>query len=370
MPGKYPQSRSSPYFQSRAQYSHSLGHHSAQARPMHGSQSNHHRGHQSSQARPVQSHPRSQPSRSTGPQSSQARPVYNPRHVNHDEVQANQEENVYGDSLCRLCSDPGHSVYHHHVSSKHVRDFAENYQKSFLFNCIMCKSRESTIRPSTRKLILTSSTLYNVWTYEELKLPIHLEIEAIVGGRFRDLTRALIMSYLRYPERLEIITVAGINNIGESQSSEDILEEIRELKEAVKAHSVLHGHSTPSIVSVSTILYAPKFCALDVPDSVPAWKPPPGFDNKREVIERVNKAIADMNKAEKVNYLNLHYEGIRKCKKTGKTLHRHNTQNPIWRETEIRRKLHLTPQFKIKVMNRAATLFMGGLKEVGDWWAW
>ena len=302
-----------------------------------------------------------------GQQTGHVRPVYNPRYVRPEEVKAVQEENVYGDRLCTICSDTTHRVHHHHVSSQMIREFASKYQKGYLFGCIMCKQRESTVRPSTRKIILTSSTLYNVWKFEELKLPIHIEIESIVGGRFRDLTRALIMTYLRYPERLEIIVVAGLNNIGESQPAGEIIEEIKELKDAVSAHSVLHGHSEQSIVSISTILYAPKFCALDVPDSAPDWKPPPGFANKREAIEAVNKVIAEMNHADSINYLNLHYEGIRKCKRTGKTLHRHNTLNPIWRESEVRKKLHLTPQFKTRVVNRAATLFMGGLKKTGDW---
>ena len=42
-----------------------------------------------------------------------------------------------------------------------------------------------------------------------------MEIEAIVGARIRDLTRALMLLYLGNPERLEIILVAGLNNIGD-----------------------------------------------------------------------------------------------------------------------------------------------------------
>ena len=56
-------------------------------------------------------------------------------------------------------------------------------------------------------------------------------MESIVGGRARDMTRALIMLYLCYPERLEIILVAGLNNIGENQTAEEIVEELKELQE-------------------------------------------------------------------------------------------------------------------------------------------
>ena len=254
------------------------------------------------------------------------------------------------------------------MSTQNIRDFALKYQQGgYLYNCIMCKSQESTVRPSTRKIILTSSTLYNVWKSEELMLPIHIEMEAIVGARIRDMTRAIIMLYLRYPERLEIILVAGLNNVGESETAEDIIEELKELKEAVKLHSETHAHPQPSLVSISTIMYAPKFCSLDVPDSIHDWKPPPNFVNKREVVEAANKAILAMNKEDKVNFMNLHYEGIRIDKKTGKTMHRHHTSTAIWRESDVRRKLHLTTTFKVKIVHRAAKIFVGGLQNTGSW---
>ena len=161
-----------------------------------------------------------------------------------------------------------------------------------MFYCMMCKMQESTIRPSTRKLILTTSTLYNVWSIDHLNLPIHIDIESIVGGRIRDLTRALIMLYLTNPERLEIIVIAGLNNVGDNQPAEEIMEELRELKQAVQAHSEMNGHVEPSIVSICTILYAPRFCSLDVPTRYTEWQPPAGFNNQRDLIERVNASIA------------------------------------------------------------------------------
>lgn len=44
-----------------------------------------------------------------------------------------------------------------------------------------------------RKIILTNSTLYNVWNYEALRTSAHhMEIEAIVRGMIRHLTRAIL----------------------------------------------------------------------------------------------------------------------------------------------------------------------------------
>ena len=230
---------------------------------------------------------------------------------------------------------------------------------------MLCKQDESVVRPNTRKVILTSSTLYNVWSYQDLKMPIHVDIESIVGGRFRDLTRALIMLYLKFPERLEILVVAGLNNIGENQAVPDILDEIVELKQVVETHSTFHGHKEPSLVSFSTVMYAPKFCSLEVPPSKVEWIPPRGFNNRRHDVECLNAAIAAINKTSKVNYLNLHYEGVRMDKVSGKKFHRFNQQ--IWREVDVRKKLHLNPQHKIKLMEKVSKLFMGGLNKLGDW---
>jgi hypothetical protein len=276
---------------------------------------------------------------------------------------------VYQDSVCETCSDDQLTVRHTHMSSEGIRVFTmENMSKQFLFNCIMCKQSESIVRPSTRKIILTDSTLYNVWSYAKLKTADHhMEIEAVVGGRIRNLTRALMMLYLKQPQRLEVILIGGLNNLGEDQPVADILDEIHELKEAVLAHSTLHDHKPLSTVSVSTVMYVPKFCSLDVPANQPEWAPPTGLKNKRREIESLNAAIAAVNKGSGVNYLKLHLEGIRIDKKSGKTMHRHNPANPIWREPVIWRRLHLTPDYKIRIVNLSKKVFRGGLSKLGDW---
>ena len=294
----------------------------------------------------------------------QVRPVYNQATVSQAEVRDSRAENLYRDSVCELCSEPGHEMFHHHVSSQSIREFASRYQAGYLFSCLMCNSQESIIRPATRKLILTSSTLYNVWT-RDMKLALHIDIESIVGGRVRNLTRALIKLYLVHPERLEIILIAGLNNIGEGQSAKEVMEEIAELRLAVKAHSVMNDHAKPSVLSVSTLLYAPKYCSLEVPQNCTEWIPPAGFENKRGVMEAVNEGIKSMNIENKVNYLKLHMEGIRL--ERGKAMHKHYPAKPIWRELEVRRRLHLTPEYKEKVCRKAAQLFSGGLTNIGDW---
>ena len=293
--------------------------------------------------------------------------LYNPNRVQQQEVSANREEGRYRDSLCQLCSEEDCQIYHHHVSSQAVRDFARRHQNSLLYNCFMCRAEESVAHPTTRKVILTSSTLYNVWTYQELNLQEHMEIECVVGGRIRDLTRALLMLYLKHPERIEAVLIAGINNIGERQPVPDIIEELWEMKDTLRAHSELNGHRVPSVVSFSTVIYAPKYCSLDLPSGYPEWVPPPNFLNQRQDIESLNAAIAAINKGSGVNYLNLHLEGIRIDPRAGKKMHKLRPERQIWREGDVRKRLHFTPSYKVKITNRAARLLQGGLTNPGAW---
>ena len=77
-----------------------------------------------------------------------------------------------------------------------------------------------------------------------------------------------------------------------------------------------------------------------------------GFNNRRALIEEVNKGIRVMNVEADVIYLKLHMEGVRFM--GGKKLHKHYPAKPIWREQEVRKKLHLTPEYKEKICVRAA----------------
>ena len=139
--------------------------------------------------------------------------------------------------------------------------------------------------------------------------------------------------YLIHPERLEVIVIAGLNNIGEGQTAMEIMEEIAEPRLAIEANSWTW---TPHPVFC---LYGPKYCSLDAPQNCMDWIPPAGFENKRGIMEEVNEGVKRMDIDKKVNYLKLQMEGIR---------------------------LHLAQEYKEKVCRKAAQLFSGGLADIGD----
>ena len=74
------------------------------------------------------------------------------------------------------------------------------------------------------------------------------------------MTRAWIKNYMHMPNRMEIVLVAGLNNIGGGEKAEDILDEMREFKEMVKQHSIEWAHKKPSFISFCTLPYPPELC--------------------------------------------------------------------------------------------------------------
>ena len=127
------------------------------------------------------------------------------------------------------------------------------------FMCPICNELEPcVISPTeTRRIVLSDSTLYGVWGKKMPKNATHFDIDSIVGGQMRDMTRALVKNYLHMPNRMEIIVVAGINNIGRRHSPDNVMEDVEELRQVVKEHSEKWAHSPPSYVAVCTLPLAP-----------------------------------------------------------------------------------------------------------------
>ena len=276
-------------------------------------------------------------------------------------------EDTRRDITCPMCSDMSNTIRHTHYSSSDIRRTMryDPTNKDKTFRCPVCKEVEPVTIPATdtRRIVLADSSLYGVWD----KMPpskIHYDIDSIVGGRVKDMTRALRRNYLHMPNRLEVIVVAGINNVGAKDSAEDIINDMKKLKLELKEHSDKWRHNPPSYVSFSTIMHAPKFCSLTVPPSPPepwvaAWVPPPGFANRYQVIKDVNDWIIESQRAEGIELVRLDYNGIKRFK-SGTKQHKFDNKEgatPIWREQQVFKKLHFTMDIKVKTMAHISTCF-------------
>ena len=92
--------------------------------------------------------------------------------------------------------------------------------------------------------------------------------------------------------------------------------------------------------------------------------PRPNFVNRAETIEKLNRAIQQMNEKEGLEYPGLHLWGM-KYMKSGKTPHKFDSKAgtaQVWRETEVRRKLHFTADIKRKIMTSIQSIFTNNSK--------
>ena len=280
-----------------------------------------------------------------------------------DSVREELRERQYDQKRCEYCSLATEIIKHQHFSSSRQRDFALHWTNSD-FMCPVCHVFESPIldKDINRRVILSDSTLYGIWDHPNLpQFSSHFDIECIVGGRIKDLARALKRNLLTSKGRLEVILVGGISNVEYGDSVATIMEQIKELKEMVKDHSKFNGHNVPGYVSVATLPLPPKFCSLRLPENptnLQEWVPKPGFTNMYPIIQQVNTGIKEINMEDSLAYLNIHMQGIRMLKSGPQ--HKFDTKEGsprIWREKNVFEKCHFTMENKLKLVKYLGNTF-------------
>ena len=239
--------------------------------------------------------------------------------------------------------------------------------------CPICNEVESIIIPAseTRRVVLACDTMYGIWD----NLPAnteHFEMDLIVGGTVEDMLKALVKNYLDLPNRLEIMVIAGINNIAAGETAEQIFHEMEKLKYVVDEYSKKWSHSPPSYVAFCTVLLPPKFCSLYVPPNEPnepdiaEWVPPPNFRNKADELIKLNDMILKMN--ENLKCVRMDYHGIKRFN-SGNKQHKFDTKpgaTPIWKEKQVFRKLHFSMEMKLKLVGYITKCFKNNHRIISD----
>ena len=287
-----------------------------------------------------------------------------------------RRESTYRDSLCTMCSDSIVSKHHHHFSTTSIRRMLyEQTKGKGTFMCPICKEPEKVSFPAseTRRVVMSSSTLYNIWDHSLSAGTVHFDIDSILGGRVRDMTRALIKNYLYLPNRYEIVVVAGVNNLGGGETAEEIIKEMEVLKSVVADHSKKWKHSIPSFAVFCTVIVPPKFCSLSVPKNPPEpeiaqWVPPTNFENRYPELKKLNSMIIDMNTRDNLTTVRLDYIGVKRFR-SGTTQHIFDTKpgaTQIWRETQVFKKLHFTMDVKLKIISKISSCFKANSERLGQ----
>ena len=281
------------------------------------------------------------------------------------------------DRACPMCSDSRGTIRHYHYSSTEIRRMFLDQGTQTTYPCPICHELEPVVVPpmEVRRIVLADSTLHGVWNQTLPNNILHFDIDVIVGGKVRDLTRAFEKNYQHIPNRMEIVVVAGLNNIGAGETADQIIREMEDLKHVVGEHSRRWNHNPPSYVVFCTLLFPPKFCSLHLPAStgsdlanpeIAEWIPQPSFNNRYLETRKLNDLIISKNKegGQQLIPVRLDYVGIKRFK-SGVFQHRFDNKEgatAIWKEKEVFRKLHLTMENKVKVITNISNCFKGNVQ--------
>ena len=276
---------------------------------------------------------------------------------------ARAESRVTTKSKCSICSQnqrherEKRDVFHKHFSSKYAWECIADETKEEYF-CPTCKSVHSSKETTRRKVCLSSSILHEFWAPRDHRSSSvyegdrsHVDYITIPGGKISDLTNAWKVEYFQDSRPMDVILIAGLNNLIKGYSPEEMLREYDHLVQFVhyqahKFHPELHNTCT-----IGTLYYPPQLC----------WLPgkgecPPGFKNHLAAMQYLNTEIERLNQESHLKSPNFPVFGVRAGGKHVKDVHgnqvwedtTHHRYND-WREQEVGNMLHLSDKMRMKM---------------------
>ena len=159
-------------------------------------------------------------------------------------------ESVKPGPRCDTCSEQEilgyktQDIFHHHYSTKLVRDCSGTGEKNVYF-CEPCKSVHPTVSnvQERLKICVTSAELHKYWETETVPfsggLPfngtqIHVDYLSIPGARLNELTAAWEIEYFDEPRPMDVILVAGIGNVMKGHEVDSIMRSFKHFIELVE----------------------------------------------------------------------------------------------------------------------------------------
>ena len=292
---------------------------------------------------------------------------------------------------CNLCSYnqpdplPKEEVRHFHFSAKEVRLLAGvSTDQNFL--CPTCQENGSIgrlhqIKQTERlKVCLSSSTLHEFWMDAGYKGDVvHIDWLTSPGATIQALEYMFRLDYHHETRSMDILLVAGLNNVLRGENDDKIMARLHSFYEVVKDQAEKCHPDQPSTFTVATFLYPPQLAWF--PDNGPY--PYPTYNNKLGMMRRLNDRIINFNQkifveqdklykslnngvsGEVGKCVKFHTYGLRKrtvVTKRGNRVEikKHRWEN--WREAEPSRMLHLSDEQRVKMGKAINNFFVGQFK--------
>ena len=226
-----------------------------------------------------------------------------------DPFPVNKPLQRYGNTMKSLYCLPCHTRFgvmrfHRHHSTQHFHTTIA--RTSTDVNCPTCKHTHP-IQPQEgyRIVLVTSSTLHNVFLDPQMRSPIHYDVESIPGARLQELYQSWLKVYNNsFPQH--VVVVGGLNDVANTSMAN--------IQATLKRWSInVRSLNNANTFRVCKLLKPPMLAWL--PGNGP---PPPGFVNHLERIEEINQYICDLNASNgHFSVIGFGSEGIRKSRKRG-----------------------------------------------------
>lgn len=263
---------------------------------------------------------------------------------------------------CKICSftqvppDKKALIDHQHFSSIWWRGLIGVEQSNERYQCPSCKSRHLPYPEPRTKIVISDSTLHNFFappghTSTQYEGDIqHVDYVTVSGATLETLLHAFKLDYSSHTRPMDIVVVAGYNDLVRQHSREFIVSIFEKFITFVHGKSV--NPDTPNTIAIAPLMYPPQFAWFDDDGPQPA-----GYTNRKEKLDWINGKIDRLNIANGTpNVPGFHKYGTRRLTRKhtdlyGQVHHRdilkHRWEH--WRESDRKRMLHLTNDRRFKM---------------------
>ena len=190
--------------------------------------------------------------------------------------------------LCRICSTVDRPVYHRHFSSKFgMFLMGANKPETISYNCPSCKKLHKPNYQKRIKLVMSTSTLH-MWFAPPGATDVlykgdtaHRDYVTIPGAKIVHLHEAFMAEYGTVTIGMDIVLVAGLNDVARGHTRTYIMQCITDFRQAVAKQAEDYHPDVMNTFAVSALLYPPQLCWFV--DSGPF--PHPDYKNNLEKVD-------------------------------------------------------------------------------------
>ena len=189
---------------------------------------------------------------------------------------------------------------------------------------------------------------------------VHVDYVTIPGSKVEDLQQAFRLEYERETRGIDILLVAGLNNLVKGDRVEELFTKFGYFRDLVEWQATKYHPAVKNTFAVATLLYAPQLCWF-ADDGPP---PSPTYRNRLQEMQWLTTTLIEFNRKNGVpRFPHVRKFGVRIDNQTSRDVYgnvevKHRTRHKWeqWREEEKGRMLHLNDQRRL-LLGRAVNKY-------------